>query len=36
MNDPYKKCPVFETESFILRLVEKNDAKDLLDLFDNP
>jgi len=35
MNNPYEKCPVFETESFILRLVEKNDAKDLLKCYSD-
>lgn len=31
--DPYKKCPVFETEHFILRLVAQEDAADLLTCY---
>jgi len=26
MDSPYKKCPVFETQSFIIRLVSEGDA----------
>lgn len=29
-HDPYEKCPVFETEHFTLRLVQEEDAEDLL------
>jgi RimJ/RimL family protein N-acetyltransferase len=35
MENPYEKCPVFETEKFILRLVEKTDAEDLLECYSN-
>ena len=33
---PYEKCPVFETEHFILRLVEEEDAQDLLECYSDP
>lgn len=33
--NPYEKCPVFEGERFKLRLVEKNDAKDLLQVYSD-
>lgn len=29
-NNPYKECPVFKTEHFILRLISDADAEDLL------
>lgn len=32
---PYKKCPVYETENFILRLVSENDAEDLLECYSD-
>jgi RimJ/RimL family protein N-acetyltransferase len=35
MNNPYDKCPVFETEKFIIRLVEKSDAEDLLGCYSD-
>ena len=34
-NDPYENCPTFETNHFILRLVEKNDAEDLLECYSD-
>ena len=36
MNNPYKQCPVFETQSFVLRLVEETDAEDLLVCYSDP
>jgi RimJ/RimL family protein N-acetyltransferase len=33
--DPYEKCPVYETENFIFRLIEKNDAKFLLKCYSD-
>ena len=36
MNNPYKKCPVFETEHFIIRLVSVEDAEDLLMCYGDP
>jgi len=36
MNDPYKKCPALETEHFILRLVQIEDAEDLLACYSDP
>jgi RimJ/RimL family protein N-acetyltransferase len=35
MNNPYEKCPVFETVNFILRFVEKSDANDLLECYSD-
>jgi RimJ/RimL family protein N-acetyltransferase len=32
-KNPYKKCPVFETQTFILRLVSEDDAEDLLSCY---
>jgi len=36
MRSPYKECPVFETEHFILRLVRPEDAEDLLACYADP
>ena len=35
MNNPYEKCPAFETDGFILRLVEKSDTEDLLECYSD-
>ena len=35
MNNPYDKCPVFETEYFVLRLIENSDAEDLLECYSD-
>ena len=35
-ENPYQKCPTYETESFVLRLVEENDAEDLLECYSDP
>ena len=32
----YKKCPVFESQSFIIRLVTEDDAEDLLICYSDP
>lgn len=29
LSKPYQKCPVYETPSFLLRLVQLDDAQDL-------
>ncbi|WBW97060.1 GNAT family N-acetyltransferase [Oceanirhabdus sp. W0125-5] len=34
-ENPYKKCPIYETNKFILRLVEENDAEDLLECYSD-
>ena len=34
-NDPYEKCPEYETEHFRLRQVRREDAEELLDVFYN-
>lgn len=34
--DPYEKCPIFETEHFILRLVSESDIEDLLVCYSDP
>jgi len=36
MNEPYKNCPVLETEHFSLRLVSEADAEDLLVCYSDP
>ncbi|MDF2686867.1 MAG: hypothetical protein K0S55_2050 [Clostridia bacterium] len=33
--NPYVECPIYETESFIFRLVEENDAKDLFECYSD-
>lgn len=35
MKNVYEKCPVYETESFILRKVELTDAQDLLKCYSD-
>ena len=34
--NPYEECPVYETPSFTLRLVQENDANDLLACYSDP
>ncbi|MCL1964823.1 MAG: DUF3795 domain-containing protein [Firmicutes bacterium] len=34
--DPYDRCPVYESERFLLRLVSVDDAEDLLACYKNP
>ena len=34
--DPYKCCPVYETEQFLLRLVAPEDKEDLWRCYSNP
>ena len=35
MKNPYEVCPIFETESFILRLVSEEDSEDLLKCYSD-
>lgn len=35
MTDPYEKCPIFENETYRLRLVEPSDAADLLTVYSD-
>lgn len=35
MTDPYEKCPVYENETYLLRLVEAADAPDLLLVYSD-
>lgn len=35
MVNPYENCPVFENDSFVLRLVEASDAPDLLLVYSD-
>jgi RimJ/RimL family protein N-acetyltransferase len=35
-SNPYKECPVFETEHFMIRLIREADANDLLECYDDP
>lgn len=35
MVDPYEKCPVYENENYLLRLVEASDAPDLLLVYSD-
>jgi len=34
--NPYKQCPTYETQSFIIRLVKEEDAQDLLSCYSDP
>lgn len=33
--NPYEKCPVFESENYLLRLIEATDAQDLLRVYSD-
>lgn len=35
MVDIYKNCPVFENDNFLLRLIEEQDANDLLEVYSD-
>ncbi len=35
MKDVYQECPILEDERFLLKLVEENDAKDLLKVYSD-
>lgn len=35
MPNPYEKCPTFENEQYLLRLVEASDAPDLLSVYSD-
>lgn len=35
MTSPYEKCPVYENENYLLRLVEESDAQDLLLVYSD-
>ncbi len=35
MQDPYKICPTFETETFIIRLVSEEDSEELLKCYSD-
>lgn len=35
MTNPYEKCPVFESENYLLRLIEPADVKDLLLVYSD-
>lgn len=35
MINPYEKCPVFENENYLLRLVEATDAPDLFLVYSD-
>ncbi|QNM10155.1 GNAT family N-acetyltransferase [Wansuia hejianensis] len=35
MEDVYKNCPIYENESFVLRMVRKADALDLLKVYSD-
>jgi RimJ/RimL family protein N-acetyltransferase len=35
-ENPYEKCPVYETKQFIFRMVEEKDAEDLLKCYSDP
>ena len=35
MNDVYEVCPVMESENYLLRLIEKEDAKDLFKVYSD-
>lgn len=35
MTSPYEKCPIYENENYLLRLVEASDAPDLLQVYSD-
>lgn len=35
MVSPYEKCPIYENENYLLRLVETSDASDLLQVYSD-
>ena len=35
MVNPYEKCPIYENENYLLRLVEASDASDLLQVYSD-
>lgn len=35
MMDVYKNCPTYENESYMLRMISKNDKADLLKVYSN-
>ena len=35
-ESPYEKCPVYETNRFLIRLVHRDDAEDLLTCYSDP
>ena len=35
MVNPYEKCPIYENENYLLRLVETSDASDLLQVYSD-
>ena len=35
MSNVYESCPVFETDKWLLRLIEKEDASDLIDVYSD-
>ena len=35
MNDVYEVCPVLESENYLLRLIEQEDAKDLFKVYSD-
>jgi RimJ/RimL family protein N-acetyltransferase len=35
MSNVYETCPVFETDKWLLRLIEKEDAADLIDVYSD-
>lgn len=36
MINPYEKCPVYENENYLLRMVDASDASDLLLVYSDP
>ena len=35
-ENPYERCPIYESKRFILRLVAENDTEDLLECYSDP
>ena len=35
MINPYEKCPVYENENYMLRMVRKEDKEDLLKVYSD-
>ncbi len=35
-ENPYDRCPIYETRQFVFRLVQEEDAQDLLECYSDP
>ena len=35
MTNPYETCPIFENESYLIRMIDESDAPDLLLVYSD-